>query len=202
MKSNNLLYLEHRSNDFSIVHRTFSCFSKSELVRNRLSLTPLQQSCVGMLLYFHVYTFKWCKYLKKIYSFIEIERDLSSAFAERRTLLRSMSWWCGLLAPVAGQLVVELVRFIVGWAAIWILYLLRLFIGSSTLGEAIVAAIVETVLDLLCPEWEFVYFYVDCIDLQPRDLPWGRFVVVEVLEVLPYFKVLFQQSLGPSLNTS
>ena len=48
--------------------------------------------------------------MKKIYSFIEIERDLSPAFAERRTLLRSMSWWCGLLAPVAGQLVVELVR--------------------------------------------------------------------------------------------
>ena len=48
--------------------------------------------------------------MKKIYSFIEIERDLSPAFAERRTLLRSMSWLCGLLAPVAGQLVVELVR--------------------------------------------------------------------------------------------
>ena len=48
--------------------------------------------------------------MKKNYSFIEIERDLSPAFAERRTLLRSMSWWCGLLAPVAGQLVVELVR--------------------------------------------------------------------------------------------
>ena len=45
--------------------------------------------------------------MKKFYWwFVEIERDL----VVRRTLLRSMSWLCGLLAPVAGQLVVELVR--------------------------------------------------------------------------------------------
>ena len=83
----------------------------------RLSLSPLRQSRVGMMVYFPFYTLMNVNVWKFFTYIFELERDLSSAYAERLALLPSKSWFrtegYGLLAPATGQQISD--WFVVGF---------------------------------------------------------------------------------------
>ena len=95
-------------------------FIRSQLIKSvefYLSLSPPQQSRVGMMVYFPFYTLINVNIWKFFTHTFELERDLSSAYAKRLALLPSKSWFrtegYGLLAPATGQQISD--WFVVGF---------------------------------------------------------------------------------------